>query len=90
MRWNPDAYRDSFAEQVMALVRKKAEAGETEAVQPQEPVASAKSADIIDLTELLQRSLRRGGAKGAAKPVGRKPPAKAKTAKTARHRKHAA
>jgi len=90
MRWNPDAYRDSFAEQVMALVRKKAEAGETEAVQPQEPVASAKSADIIDLTELLQRSLRRNGAKGAAKPVGRKPPTNAKTAKTARHRKHAA
>ena len=65
--FEPDAYRDSFKDEVMALVHRKVDSGDTKTVvQPEAAEASAKSADIIDLTELLKRSLK-GDA--AAAPV---------------------
>lgn len=66
--WNPEDFSDKFKDQVMALVEKKAEAGQTETVLQPEEEAPAKTADVIDLTELLRQSLRGGkGAKPAAK-----------------------
>ena len=75
-----DDYRDSFKDEVMALVKRKVESGQTEAVtQPVEgAVPASKSAEIIDLTELLKRSLK-GGA-GATKPAAKKAPAKKRRA----------
>jgi len=65
--WHPEQFTDKFKDQVMALVEKKAEAGDTETVlQPEEETPPAKSADVIDLAELLQRSLRGGKGKPAA------------------------
>lgn len=60
--WQPDEYRDTFQEQIMKLVETKARDGKLETVddEPQE----RKSADVIDLTELLKRSL--GGRKPAS------------------------
>ena len=66
--WNPEDFSDKFKDQVMALVEKKAEAGQTETVLQPGEEAPAKTADVIDLTELLRQSLRGGkGAKPAAK-----------------------
>ena len=85
--WNPEAYHDSFKEQILDLVEQKAKAGETASVTPIEPQEQTSgSATIYDLTELLQRSLNKGGAekKPAAKPTAAKsskPAAKAKTSK---------
>jgi len=60
--FKPEDYRDSFKDEVMALVQRKVASGDTEAVvQPEAADAPAKSADIIDLTELLKRSLKGGG-----------------------------
>jgi DNA end-binding protein Ku len=57
--WDPSQFRDSFKDEVMALVDKKVKAGQTETVvQPDAAEPTGKSADIIDLTELLQRSLK--------------------------------
>lgn len=67
--WQPEAYRDSFQEKIMALVAKKAKAGKIEDVESQEGQEERKSADVIDLTELLKRSL-------AGKPATKKPAAK--------------
>ncbi|MBB4813838.1 MULTISPECIES: Ku protein [Pseudomonas] len=67
--WQPEEYRDSFQEKIMALVEKKAKAGKIEDVESQEGADERKSADVIDLTELLKRSL-------AGKPAGKKPAAK--------------
>ena len=64
-KFKPEDYRDLFKAQVLALVDKKVKAGDTEAVIQPEEEPPGKSADIIDLTELLQRSLRGGGSKGA-------------------------
>lgn len=65
--FKPSDYTDRFKEQVLALVARKAKAGKTHAVvEPQED-APAAGADIIDLTELLQRSLRGDGKSAATK-----------------------
>ena len=81
--WDPEKFRDSFKEDVMALVEKKVKAGQTETVvQPEaEEAAPSKSAEIIDLAELLKRSLRRGD--GAAKaPPARRAAARKSAAKS--------
>ncbi len=54
--FEPEEFNDRFREQVMELVARRAKAGKTEeVVEPQEE--APRSADIIDLTELLKRSL---------------------------------
>ncbi len=85
--WQPENFSDKFKDQVMALVEKKAKAGDAETVlQPEEEAPAAKAGNVIDLTELLQRSLKGGGkAKQAAKAQPeaepkRKPAAKKKRA----------
>lgn len=77
--WQPGDYRDSFQEKIMALVAKKAKAGKIEDVESQAGSEERKSADVIDLTELLKRSL---AGKSAAKRPAKKPAAK-KTSKKA-------
>jgi DNA end-binding protein Ku len=55
--FNPEDFTDRFSEQVMELVARRAKAGKTHAVsEPEEELP--KGADIIDLTELLKRSLK--------------------------------
>ncbi|MDH0745324.1 Ku protein [Pseudomonas sp. GD03842] len=69
--WTPDAdeYRDRFQEQIMALVETKAREGKIEDVETDAGEDERKSADVIDLTELLKRSLgsRGGSSKAEAK-----------------------
>ena len=67
--WQPDEYRDSFQDKIRALVAKKAKAGKIEDVETVEGGEERKSADVIDLTELLKRSL-------AGKPAAKKSTAK--------------
>ena len=67
--WQPDEYRDSFQEKIMALVAKKAKAGKIEDVETREDSDERKSADVIDLTELLKRSL---AGKSTKKPAAKK------------------
>ncbi|SDU95926.1 non-homologous end joining protein Ku [Pseudomonas mucidolens] len=78
--WRPEDYRDSFQDKIMALVAKKAKAGKIEDIESNEGKEERKSADVIDLTELLKRSL---GAKstGSAKSKTTKPAARKKTTK---------
>lgn len=61
--WDPAQYHDSFTEEIQRLVEQKAAKGQLEAVPSAEPEKDTGSADIIDLTELLKRSLRGGGDK---------------------------
>ncbi|RST55844.1 Ku protein [Variovorax sp. MHTC-1] len=100
--WDPDEFKDSFKDEIMRLVDQKVEAGQTEEVTKREPVEEHEgrsSAKIVDLTELLQRSLRKGGKAAAEdeeeepeeKPARttRKPAAKAAARKRAPTRKSA-
>jgi DNA end-binding protein Ku len=63
-KWKPDAFHDEFREKLEQVVEQKVKAGEGEHImKPLEGEEVKTSADIIDLTELLKRSLRKGGAK---------------------------
>lgn len=78
--WHPERFRDEFKEKVEQLVEAKRKAGAIKQVEmfPGEEVA-APTADVIDLTELLQRSLK---ARTAAAQEKAAPPAKEPAAKT--------
>ena len=68
--WSADQFRDSFREEIMKLVETKAKAGETAAVTRLEDDSSPmRSADVIDLTELLKRSLQAGKAAAGPSPA---------------------
>ncbi|KUM42932.1 non-homologous end joining protein Ku [Pseudomonas sp. EpS/L25] len=66
-KWDPAQYHDTFKDNVMALVERKLKDGKLEAVTA-EPAAEDSGAEVIDLTELLQRSL---GGKGKASAKGK-------------------
>ena len=93
-KWQPDSFTDSFKEQILQLVKEKVDAGDTESVtEPEAGEQEAAGAKILDLTEMLQRSLNKGSRtppKPAAKvtkasPKAEKAPKKAtKAAKAAK------
>ena len=61
-KWDPHQFSDSFKEEILALVERKVKAGQLQPVaQPeaaaQEPIPFG--AQILDLSDLLQRSLRK-------------------------------
>jgi DNA end-binding protein Ku len=65
--WKPNAFHDEFREKLEQVVQEKVKAGQGEhVVKPLEGEEVKASADIIDLTELLRRSLRKGAGKDAA------------------------
>lgn len=99
--WDPEEFRDEFRETVMQLVEAKARAGKTETVITPQEDKPAYADNVIDLTELLQRSLKggkkaTGGARKKAAKTTAKTAAKsaaktaAKTAKKAAPAKRAA
>lgn len=71
--WNPADYADDFRQQILALVARKVKAGQTEVVTKPEAAEtpSTTGAQIVDLTELLQRSLRGGKAAVRDKPAAK-------------------
>lgn len=67
--WDPNQYEDRFSDAIHALAAKKVEAGQTEQVAPLEnPNEAPASSNVVDLSDLLRRSLasRKPGAKAAA------------------------
>jgi DNA end-binding protein Ku len=63
-KWNPTAFHDEFREKLEQVVQEKVKAGQGEHIM--KPLAGEEvsvGADILDLTELLRRSLRKGGGK---------------------------
>lgn len=74
-KWDPADFKDEFRLQVMQLVEKKAKAGEGKTVlEPEEE--APQSADVVDLTALLQRSLKSRGESGTKKSAAKTPASK--------------
>lgn len=66
--WKAEAYTDTFTSAVEALVQRKHAAGETEQVAPvEQALDGAPASNVVDLTELLSRSLGRKGAPATAR-----------------------
>ncbi|MNM92091.1 putative DNA repair protein YkoV [compost metagenome] len=81
--WTAEDYRNDFKDTIMSLVEEKASQGKIATVEAQDGEGGQKSADIIDLTELLKRSL--AGRKALAKksPAAKKPTTTGKPRKKA-------
>ncbi|MFY2605948.1 Ku protein [Achromobacter ruhlandii] len=86
--WDPEQYKDEFKAAVMDLVARKVKAGKTETVIEPREESPAYADNVIDLTELLQRSLKGrasgkasdgAGARTAAKKTARKGATKSAT-----------
>ena len=69
--WKPEDYRDIFREKVMDLVHRKVKAGKTATVEPIEEAPPSAGADVIDLTALLQQSLKKGRQAPASSAAGK-------------------
>ena len=77
--WKSADYSDKFSSAILELVSKKVAAGETETVTPLEDApAEAGASNVVDLTELLARSLvkRKPAAESPAKKTAAKPAAR--------------
>ena len=68
-KWDPTQFKDTFQDEIMDLVETKAREGKLEAVGGPEEAVDRRSADVIDLTELLKRSLAAKPAKGKSEPA---------------------
>jgi DNA end-binding protein Ku len=65
--WSPDLFHDEFKEKLQQLVQAKAAAGDVATLQPLPgEEAPSASAEVIDLTDLLRRSLQSKAAAPAA------------------------
>ncbi|MBA5606182.1 Ku protein [Duganella sp. FT3S] len=57
--WRPQQYHDSYRDDLMALIDKKVKAGKTHAItMPERETRAPGASNVVDLVELLQRSLR--------------------------------
>lgn len=74
--WQPDLFHDEFREKLMALVEQKAKEGGLRAVAPLPGEEVAPTAEVIDLTELLRRSLKGNKDAPAAAPARKSAAAK--------------
>jgi DNA end-binding protein Ku len=91
--WSPDLFHDEFKEKLQQLVQAKAQAGDVATLQPLpgEEAPAETSAEVIDLTDLLRRSLQsKTGAAPAPAPSRRGASSAANDEEAAPRRKAAA
>ncbi|WP_070108499.1 Ku protein [Burkholderia plantarii] len=82
--WAPDEYHDTFRDDILALVERKVKAGKTKTIETPHADAPAKtSSNVLDLTELLRRSLGGGGRRGAGKDAGEEDAGRVRNGKAA-------
>jgi DNA end-binding protein Ku len=83
-KWRPTDYSERFSVAVHKLVNRKLEAGETEDVTAVEDVSKEEqSSNVIDLTELLAKSLKRKSTTSSKAPPSVKPKAASSSKKPA-------
>jgi len=63
--WDPEKYKDRYRDDLLARIREKIDAGETEAVAAAAEEEVPAGSDVLDIMDLLKRSVDRV-AKGAA------------------------
>jgi DNA end-binding protein Ku len=90
-QWDPAQFKDTFRDDIMALVKKKVQEGKAQTITEPEMETPIEEADEVDLVELLKRSLQgspRASAKPARRTAGRKlpPPSSAQRASRSRSR----
>src|SRR5690606_2797078 len=81
-RFVPDAFHDEFRARVEAAIQKKIRSGKEISHFESPAEETATTGNVVDLMEILQRSLNKGG--GSTKATTRKPPKRVTTQRKAR------
>jgi len=88
--WNPADYADKFTNAIHALAAQRVKAGKTEKVTPLEDEGAARTpSNVVDLTELLKKSLSTRKSGGDARERASSAAAKKSTAKKSTPRRSA-
>ncbi|WP_175885255.1 Ku protein [Burkholderia sp. BCC0044] len=64
--WTPDEYHDTFRDDILELVERKVRAGKVEEIEDRPAQTGRAASNVVDLTELLKRSLKGGAGARAA------------------------
>ncbi|WP_375541816.1 hypothetical protein [Paraburkholderia sp. CNPSo 3281] len=79
--WDPETYRDTYRDAILELAGRKAREGKAhELAQVEAPAPERRGADIVDLSELLKRSLGKRGESGASAAHGKPAPKRGRRA----------
>jgi DNA end-binding protein Ku len=75
--WKPEEHRDTYHEDLLALIEKRVQAGQTEEVtEPSEEEKRPRKGEVVDLMALLKKSVEEKGKvrrpQAPAKARGRK------------------
>ncbi|AOK36067.1 Ku protein [Burkholderia cenocepacia] len=65
-KWTPDEYHDTFRDDILELVERKVRAGKIEEIEDRPAQTGRTASNVVDLTELLKRSLKGGAGARAA------------------------
>ncbi|HSU82746.1 MAG TPA: Ku protein [Thermoanaerobaculia bacterium] len=93
--WDPEKYKDTYRQELMKTIKKRAEAGQLESSPEPAPKPREARGNVVDLMALLKQSVEQGGRKPAHKAAPKKAaaakkPAKKSTAKKTAHKTTAA
>jgi DNA end-binding protein Ku len=69
-KWNPEQYKDTYTDDLMARIEARIKSGETHTITPESKDAAEprRGAEVIDLVSLLRRSLDKKGKGAEAAP----------------------
>lgn len=81
--FKPDEFKDTYRDDLMALIKRKVKTGDTEASEGEEEVEAPEASNVVDIMALLQRSLGGSKAGGGGKKTASKDAASKKTASRA-------
>ena len=92
--WDPEKYKDTYRQELMKTIKKRAEAGQLESSPEPAPRPKEARGNVVDLMALLKQSVEQGGRKpahkAAPKKAAAKKPAKKSAAKKTAHKATAA
>ena len=71
-KWRPEKYRDDYREDLLALIERKVKEGKTKVLDETPPAQPRPSAKVVDIMDLLKRSVEQAGHKAEETPRRRK------------------
>jgi DNA end-binding protein Ku len=87
--WDPEKYKDTYRQELMKTIEKRAEAGQLASSPEPAPRPKEARSNVVDLMALLKQSVEQGGRKPARKAATKKAPAKKSAAKKTAAKKSA-
>lgn len=71
-KWRPEKYRDDYREDLIGLVEKKVKDGKTRVIEEKRPPEARRTGKVIDMMDLLKRSVEKKGGRREESPGRRK------------------